>query len=230
MPDLMSLAGSANPYIAGANAASGLISGITGLIQKGKANKMLKKLQYPTESMPNEIIQNQRLAQTRAAEGLPSEQYNQAMKNIQRQQLMALRGAHDRRGGLGSLSAIQQGTNDSTLNLDVANAQQRLANEGQLMNVNNQVAGWKSRLFNSNVRDKYNRDYNYAMGLLGMGNQNLVGGIDKISAGGLGLLSGGGGFGGGQGSEAQMFGGSGLSPEAYGASVYDKLINRPRIQ
>lgn len=181
-----------NPYMAAANAAGGLLSGITGLIQKGQGRKLLKGLQYPTEQLPQEVVANQRLAEQRAAEGLPSEQYNQAMKNIQRQQLMALRGAHDRRGGLGVLSGIQQGTNDATLNLDVANANARLNNQRQLMNVNSQTANWKSQLFNANVRDKYNRDYNYGMGLVGMGNQNLVGGIDRLAAGGVGLLAGGG--------------------------------------
>lgn len=169
--------------------AIGLVSGIS---QKSKAKKLLSGLQYPTEQLPQEVVANQRLAQQRAAEGLPSEQYNQAMRNIQRQQLMALRGAHDRRGGLGILPGIQQGTNDATLNLDVANANARLGNERQLMNVNNQVANWKSQLFNANVRDKYNRDYNYAMGLKGMGNQNIVGGLDSLAAGGIGLLTSGG--------------------------------------
>jgi hypothetical protein len=180
----------ATPWGAIAGLAGGLISGISGAIQKHKANKILGGLQYPTEQLPSEITQNQQAATRMAATGLPSEQYANAMKNIQRQQLMALRGAHDRRGGLGIISGIQQGTNDATLNLDTQDAQMKLANQKNLMAVNNQVAGWKSRLFNANQRGQYNQQYNYGMGLLGMGNQNLNSGIDKFASGGIGLFAG----------------------------------------
>lgn len=171
-----------------AEAAGGVISGITGLIQKHKGNKLLKSLQYPTEELPAEYQQNQNLAQTMAATGLPSEQYNLAMKNIQRQQLMALRAANDRRGGLNVLPALLQGGNDATLKLDAANAQQRIANQRNLMTVNNQLGGLKRDIFDKNIRQKYMNDYSYAMSLKGIGNQNFVGGLDKLAAGGLGLL------------------------------------------
>ena len=40
----------------------------------------------------------------------------------------------------------------------------------------------KTNLGKNNVRDKYNRDYNYAMSLRGAGNQNFTGGLDKIAS------------------------------------------------
>ncbi len=176
---------------------SGIISGIAGIGQTHKANKLLKGLTYPIESLPAEITQNQTLASEQANQGLPSQQYQMAMRNIQRQQLGALRGAQDRRGGLAALSSINQGTNDATLNLDALNAQARQQAQQRLMNVNSQTANWKSQLFQKNVRDKYNRDYDYAMRLKGMGQQNLYGGIDKAVSGGASLLMG--GFGSGAG-------------------------------
>lgn len=179
------------PYGAIAQGVSGLIGGVTGLIQKGQGKKMLKGLQYPTESLPQEYAQNQQLATQQAAQGMPSEQYVKAMKNIQQQQLMAIRGAQDRRAGVGLIPYIQQQTNDANLNLDSQNAQMRLANQRNLMNVNSQVAGVKRDLFDLNTRQKYNRDYDYAMSIIGAGNQNLTGGLDKIASGGLGLFGGG---------------------------------------
>lgn len=161
---------------------SGLISGVTGALQRHKGNKLLKGLTYPTETLPAEFEQNQNLAQTMAANGMPSEQYNLAMKNIQRQQLMALRSANDRRGGLNVLPALLQGGNDATLKLDAENATQRTANQRNLINVNSQVGNEKRDIFDKNVRQKYMNDYQYAMSLLGAGNQNLTGGIDKFAA------------------------------------------------
>lgn len=167
----------------GVEGIGGLIKGIVGSGQKRKGNNLLNSLQFPTEQLPDEIKQNQIAAQQQAATGLPSEQYANAMKNIQRNQLFAIQNAHKLRGGLGSVAGIQQSTNDADLNLDAKDASMLLANKQNLQNVNNQVAGWKSRLFNNNVRQKYNQDYNYAQSLIGSGNTNLFGGIDQGVAG-----------------------------------------------
>lgn len=171
----------------GANLLGGLVKGLVGSGQKRQGKRMLKNLQYPTETLPSEITENQKLAKQQSATGLPSEQYRKAMQDIQRNQLVALRGAHDRRGGIGAISGIQQGTNDATLNLNAQDAQMKLANQRNFMNVNNQVAGWKSKLFDVNTRNKYSQDRAYAMGLLGAGNTNLYAGIDQ-GIGGAGSL------------------------------------------
>lgn len=161
---------------------AGLIKTFIGAGQKRKGTKLLKGLVYPDEQIPQEEIENQQLARQQAATGLPSEQYANAMKNIQRQQLTALRGAHDRRGGLGAIAGIQQNTNDATLNLDTADARQKILNTNQLMNVNNRLAGWKDKVWQANIKDKYNRDYGYAQSLIGYGNQNAMAGIDQTLA------------------------------------------------
>jgi len=168
-----------------ASAASGLISGITGLFQKHKANKLLSRLNRPQYTIPNEIMQNQKQAELNARQGLPSEQYQQGMQNIARQQNTALQRASDRRGGLLAVAGTQQMGNDATLNLDVANANARLKNQNTLYGVNNQVAGYKDKAFNINQMQPYQQDRQYALGLLGAGNQNLTGGIDKIASGAL---------------------------------------------
>lgn len=170
------------PDIIGAAAqeAGGRFKGVIGLIQSLKANKLLKNIKYPTETLPEEFQQNQNLAQTMAATGMPSEQYNLAMKNIQRQQLMALRSANDRRGGLNILPQILQGGNDATLKLDANNAAMRIQNQRNLIGVNNYIGGQKRDLYDKNIRQKYLRDYNYAMSLKGMGNQNMLGSVDQM--------------------------------------------------
>lgn len=169
----------------------GLISGIIGAHQKHKANKWLRQNQQPQEQMPSDVTENKNLATQMAATGLPSEQYNMAMRNIQRQQLTALRSAQDRRSGVGAISAIQQGTNDAATNLDAKNAEMRIANEKNLINVNNQVAGWKDKLFNKNVLAPYEKQWNYHMGMLGAGNQNITNALDQGATGILGLFGGG---------------------------------------
>lgn len=155
-----------------------IVGGLIGAGQRSKGKRLLRDI--GEEKVPEDILRNQALAQQMAAEGMPSEQYQRAMRNIQRQQLMALRSANSRRSALAALPAIQGGTNDATLNLDATDAQQRVANTRQLMNVNNQVGNIKRQI--------WERKWNYAMGLMGVGNQNIAGAIDRgIGAVGEGL-------------------------------------------
>ena len=170
-----------------ANIAGGLLSGVTGFFQRRQAKKALSKLIRPQYEIPNEILENQKKAEMAANEGLPSAQYNQAMQNIQRQQNRALTAASDRRGGLMALPGLQQQANDTQLNLDVKNAEQRLKNQQQLYGINSQVAGYRDKAWNINKMQPYERDYQYYQNLLGAGNQNLLGGADKL-LGGAGLL------------------------------------------
>jgi hypothetical protein len=215
---------------AGAGAAFGPIGAIAGgllgigagLFQTHKANKWLKNNPYPTEQLPSEVTENQNIARRNAARGLPSEQYAKAMQDIQRQQLSAIRSSNDRRGGLGMIPAITQGTNDATLNLNARDAAMQLDNEKTLMGENRYAAGWKDKLFQENVKDKYNRDYDYNMGVKGAGNQNMFGGADKVLSGLLGgAYTGGNGlFAGGSGRRK---GSSSGSPTYYNG--YDENSN-----
>lgn len=143
--------------------------------QKKKAKDELTRLndEQPIESVPKEILQSQDIANLRAKTGLPSEQYVMGQKAIQRQFARTLKAANDRRMGLNVLSSIDDNAQRAQGNLDVANAQARLQNEKVLMDVNNQVGNFKKGIYDRNVRQVWNRDFDYNMGLLGSGNQNL---------------------------------------------------------
>ena len=168
-----------------ASAAKGLIGGITGIIQKHKANKLLRDNPYPTYTVPNEILQNQKTAQIMANTGLPSEQYNLAKQNIARNLNFGISKSNDRAGGLMTISALTQNANDATANLDASNAAARLGNKRYAVSVNNTAAGYKDKAWDWNIKNKYNQMYDYAMGLKGEGNQNLSSGIDNAVAAGV---------------------------------------------
>lgn len=158
----------------------------SGARQKSKAKKALAQLndEQPVETIPKEILQSQELASLRSKTGLPSEQYVMAMKNIQRQQAKTLKAANDRRMGLNILGTIDDNAQRAQGNLDVQNAIARERNEKVLMDVNNQVGNYKKGIYDRNVRQVWNRNYDYNMGLLGAGNQNISNSISS----GLGLV------------------------------------------
>lgn len=166
-----------------ANTASGIFSGIIGLRQRRKAKKLLANLQRPEYMIPNEVLQNQKMAQQDANEGLPSEQYAKMQQDIQRQQNRALVAAGSRRGALMALPGLQQQANDQLTNLNIRDVQARRENKQRLYGINAQLGQYRDKAFEINKMQPYQRDYNYAQSLLGMGNQNLYGGIDKLIGG-----------------------------------------------
>jgi len=169
-----------------ANIAGGLISGITGLSQKRKAKKLLKEAgDQPIYNIPQEILRNQKMAEQAANEGMPSQQYNNAMKNIQRTQNNLLAGTTDRRSALMALPKLQQQANDAAGNLDAQDANMRLQNQRTLYNIGNTTAQYRDKAFQTNQMQPWERKYNYAQQLMGAGNQNFTSGLEKL-AGGVG--------------------------------------------
>lgn len=157
----------------------------SGIHKKNEAKRALANAnnERPAEQIPQAVLNNQALAQQNANTGLPSAQYNAAMQNIKNQQMQALSGSADRRGGLALLGQIQSQGNNANLQLDSANSAQRLKNDQTLMDVNDTVGNWQDKTWQNNYNDKYKNDYNYAMGLLGSGNANITTGVDQAGAG-----------------------------------------------
>lgn len=188
MGSLMGGGGSGGPGQGIANMAGGLIGGITGLIQKGKAKRLLKATgEQPIYNIPQEILRNQKQAELNAQEGMPSQQYNNAMKNIQRSQTNALASSMDRRSALMALPRLQQQANDAYGNLDAQSAQMRRQNQQTLYNVGNTTAQYRDKAWNTNELQPWQRKYSYAQNLLGAGNQNFTSGLEKF-VGGVGQM------------------------------------------
>lgn len=165
------------------NVASGLLSGVTGFFQRKKAKKILSE-QRPIYEVPNEVLENKRRAEIAANEGMPSQQYTNAMRNFQRNQASALSASLDRRSALMALPKIQRQSNDAMSNLDAQDAVMRTQNQKALYGINSQLAQYRDKAFDINRMQPYERNYSYGMGLLGAGNQNMLSGADKLLAGG----------------------------------------------
>lgn len=150
-------------------AAGAIIGGVAGFIQKRKAKKALEAAKF--NAVPKDVLETQAMARQMAKEGMPSEQYKMAERNIQRNQNAAMQAAQDRRGGLMKVGQVQQATNDATLALDAESARQKRANIQYLGQVNNVVGAYRQK--------RGERDWDYAMGLLGAANQNLSNAADQ---------------------------------------------------
>lgn len=195
----------------GLQALGGLASSIFGGGQRRRAKKALANMPYPIYNVPDEIMQNKALATQMASEGMASQQYAKGQQNILRQQNSAIRQAQDRRSGIGLIDKIQRATNDAQLGLDAEDAKMRQQNQRGLLGVNSEVGQYRDKAFDWNKKQKYLMDRQYYQSLLGAGNQNIMGGIDRILGGATNAL--GGLLGGGRGSYSG--GGSSGGPTYY---------------
>jgi len=103
-------------------AVSGIYQAIKGSKQRREANAAKDAVIKQQEQVANQAFQ-------RAQTGLPAEQYQQALRDIQRNQAYAISQLQDRRLGVAGIGAVQQRTNDAQLNLDAQNAEARLRNQ-----------------------------------------------------------------------------------------------------
>ncbi len=161
----------------GTSLLGGALSLFGGRGQKREARRLLQQNQEDQKRIDADNAGTLGIATDMANSGLPSQQYAQAMQNINRSQNSAINAAQTRRGGLGSIASIQRNSNDALLGLDVANANMRNQNKRGLISLRQNQSADKQQ------RNLYNRDY--AQGLMGAGNANQMGGIDK-AIGGIG--------------------------------------------
>lgn len=147
--------------------------------QKKQARQMLSGIEG--QEVPAAALENKRIAERMAGEGMPAEQYAMAKREIDRSNVAALAASNSRRGGLSLIPRIVGATNDAYLRLNANNAMMRNQNLRGLMGVNSQIGGYQNK--------KYEADYNYGHSLLGAGNENMYGAIDTALSGIGGGLS-----------------------------------------
>ena len=173
--------GTASLIGGGLKAASSIFSLIKGIGQSKRANRMAKDNIRPTYQIPNEVLQNQQIAQLFSNQGMPSQQYQQAKTNIQENQAAALSASSDRRGGLGNIGAVLQGTNRAQGNLDAQSAQMRMQNIGNLINQNQMLAQYRDKAFNTNQLEPYYENAAAIRALNTAGQQNAQSGITGLT-------------------------------------------------
>ena len=156
--------------IAGAGVA---IEGIEALSQNAKANALQKQLKTPVDSIPLEFFQNREIARQMAQIGLPSQQYNNSINNINSNQAAALATAQNSNNPAGVIQGVVGQTNRAKANLDAEDAQARENNQRYFIQENSQLGHRKDQQEQANVFDPYTRDFNLMQAYRGAGQQNL---------------------------------------------------------
>jgi len=131
------------------------------------------------------------MAENMARTGLPQEQYNNQLNNIQRNQAGAL-GSFGRRGGAtGSLASIVRAGNDATNNLVSQDAQARMQNQRFAFGQRGIMGQQRLAKWDWDKRQKYQENAQAASALQSAGRQNMMGALDGLSSLGQTAIMGG---------------------------------------
>lgn len=166
-----------------------IVAGTTAAIQAGigvaqyaKGVKDLKNLTRPEYHIPPEIEKNMTEADLMAYYGMPDAQKAEYQQNIQRTQQAATRGIADRKGGIGSIVAAQQQTQDAYTKMLSMDVQQRMANIQRAQQMRQTMAQYRDKAWQINEMDPYEQSYAEAQSMMGAGMQNFMGGLQAAGS------------------------------------------------
>lgn len=168
------------------NWAGGGATTTLGAVQLAYGLYKQKKNKRPTYEIPQEIQQNLNQAQQQALQGLPEEQKQQYLTNLQRGSAQALASSGTRRGGLAGIAGINQSQNDEYGNLMTMDAQARAQNQNQLYGMRQTMADYKDQAFQINKSNPYYEQTAQNNAMIGAGMQNMSQGFQAGNTGGGG--------------------------------------------
>lgn len=159
-----------------------------GLHQDSQANAIQKNLKDPTYKIPPEFAQNTELARQMAQQGLPQQQVNNAQNGINQNNAAAI-AAISRSANPGSgITSVTRQADNATNNLSAEDAQARQNNQRYFIGQNAALGNQELAKQQSDVFDKYTRDFNQMQAYRGAGQQNIAGAAqDAIGLGMTGL-------------------------------------------
>lgn len=205
----------------------------SGISQNKKANEIEKNNPRPDYVIPDQFKQNYALAKQMAQVGLPQQQYQNQMNNINQNQAGALQNLSRSANQGANLAAIVRGGDAATNNLNAQDAAARQGNQRYAIQQNSVLGGQELAKQQSDKFDKYTENYNRAAALRGAGNQNIYGGAGDLAGLGAAGLSGDNPLFGGQKTPQQTMGqvnGNPTLSAATGAGINTPAFQPPYTQ
>lgn len=152
-----------------------------GIYQAIRGNQLATQYQRPTYTIPPEISQNLSDAQRMALQGMPEQQRQNYINDIQRSGQTALNAMGSRKAGLTGLGVVNQNQNDAYNHLLGMDAQQRMQNQQQLLGVRQNVADFRNQSFDLNQMQPYVNNFAQSQAMQNAGNQNIYGGASSAT-------------------------------------------------
>jgi hypothetical protein len=156
-----------------------------GLHQEHEANEIQKGLKDPIYSIPPEFAENREIARQMAQQGLPQAVINQQTDRINQNQAGGI-DAITKSGRPGGVASVVRQGDQAGEALGAEDAQARNNNQRYFIDQNSKYAGQELAKQQSDVFDKYTRNFNQMQAYRGAGMQNVNSAVNDASQ--LGML------------------------------------------
>lgn len=176
-------------------AAVGAVGGLgLGLWENHKNKEQAKKdeANRPQYQIPDEYKQQLSLVQQQSLQGMPQEQQQQFINNLQQSTAYGLNQLGTRNAGLAGVAQLNQNQNQGLANLASMSAQMRVANQDKYINQLGLMGDQKSQQFQLNKLNPYNVGVARNNANTGVLYQNLNNSL-QLGSQALGLMKGYGG-------------------------------------
>jgi len=158
-----------------------------GISQEQKAQRQLKELERPEFEIPEEILQNLSTAERMALEGLPAQERQLFVEDIQRAIQTGGTQLQERGLGVAGVTGLVQQQTDALRGLLQMDVQAKREGESRLAEARSSVAGFKEKEFQLNELDPYLQESLQAQSLQGAGLQNIFTGIGTLGSAGANI-------------------------------------------
>lgn len=155
-----------------------------GAVQLAYGMYLADQNKRPTYEIPKEIQQNLTEANMRALQGLPEQQKQEYLNNLQKSTAYNLNNASDLKSGLIGTTGANNAMNAGYGNLMSADAQARMQNQNLASAQRQNMADYKEKEWQLNKQNPYYEMVAYSQGLEGAGMQNISQGFQAGNTGG----------------------------------------------
>lgn len=169
-----------NPISAGAGIALGGAQLIMGAIDEKKAKNELRRLNRPFYKIQDEYLQNRNLAEELAGGGLPDATKAFLTTEAERGLGTGIRGILDSGGSPNDISKLFSSFDSAVMKTAAEDAQARLGNIKNFMDVNREIAGQKQIQFGINELQPYESALKSIQDRREAARQNMFGGAQTI--------------------------------------------------
>lgn len=172
-------------------AAPSILKGLSGIVDIFGGKKRARNNVRPMAQVNENYLKNVALAEQMGRQGLPQQQYNLGLQNIQRNQSGVLGALSRSSNPNAGLQGLLRASNDATMGLDVQNANARLNNQRFAFGQRANLAQDQQRVWDWNQKGKYLEEAQAAAQQIGSGKQNAFGSLTDLSQLGQSALAGG---------------------------------------
>lgn len=142
-----------------------------------------KKNKRPDYNIPPEIAANLSDAELSAMEGMPAEQKEAYLSNIQRGTAFGLSQMGSRKAGLTGLATLNEQQNGAYMDLLAADSAQRLMNKQNLYQARQISADYKDKEWQFDKQNPYYENKQKDQAMMGAGMQNMSQGFQSSNSG-----------------------------------------------